>query len=88
MAQEKQSLTLEELIKIADEAYPDGGLVMEYSKDPDGAFGDDLARFIAMELESTFDPEADRQRQLDTAAHTLERAIYELDDVLRAFCES
>ena len=69
-------MKLKTIIKIADKAYGDG-LVEDYfngAQNPD----DTLAQFVAVELESTYEPTLKRQRQLEEAAGYMEAAIIEL----------
>jgi len=76
-------------LQIAINAYPDG-MVAEYVLAQSGKFmdnkygGDGLARFIAAELNETFDPSASKKAQLQEAVRCLDRAIYELNQVIDA----
>jgi hypothetical protein len=80
-------MTLAELIQIADDAYDDG-LVQEYFEDRDGQHGDTLAKFIAMELEDTFDPDLPTEKQIAEAIRLMTSAIRQLQDVVSAFEEA
>jgi hypothetical protein len=76
-------MKLEELIKIADDAYPDG-FVKQYYDDPQGNHGDSLARFIAFEIIETYDEDGTDENQLAQAIHTIANGRDELDRVLEA----
>ena len=80
-------MTMEDLIKLADDAYDDG-LVQEYFEDRDGQHGDTLAKFIAMELEDTFDPDLPTEKQIAEAIRLMTSAIRQLQDVVSAFEEA
>ena len=77
---------IDRLISIASSAYPDG-LVGEYHIDPKGDYGDGLAKFVALELKDTFDPEASDIGQLEEASKAIGRAVKELQDVEAALCD-
>jgi hypothetical protein len=74
-------MTLEELIKVADGAYPDG-LVARAHKGED--VGDTLATFIARELSDTYGPSASDEEQLAEAARVMGNAHREIGEVLEA----
>jgi len=74
---------LRELIKIADEAYDEDGLIMAYHEDPEGNHGDTLAKFIATELAETFEEGTGDVHQLDEAARVMDVALRQLDRVHR-----
>jgi len=74
-------LTLEDIIQIADDAYPDG-LVGRAFKDG-GKIGDTLAEFIANELRETFEGETDVD-QIANACHALRNATLEIGAVTLA----
>ena len=76
-------MKLLEIIKIADEAYGDD-LIMQYHKDRDREHGDSLAKFIAIELEETYDDSTDRQEQLYEARRVMNRALEDVGRVLAA----
>ena len=76
-------MTLQELINVADEAYPDGK-IGEYHSDPSENWGDGLARFIVNELGETFSPEDSSEAQLATAAAAMETAASELHRMIIA----
>lgn len=77
-------LKLKDLIEIADGAYPEG-LVAQYSRNSRANLGDDLAKFVAEELDSTFDPLVPEAEQLCQAARSMEKAASELAKVAKAF---
>jgi len=82
-SKQKTSLTLQQVIDVADKAYPDG-LVGLYHRAPYTCHGDTLAQFIAAELTDTFNTRAGRARQLAEAAHAIANAVRELNSVIRA----
>lgn len=71
------------IIKIVDEAYPDG-LVGQYHAKPTREHGDGLARFIAIELKETFDAKATDLEQLTEAYNKMKSAYDELGAVVSA----
>ncbi len=75
-------MTLDELIDIANAAYPDN-LIRRYHDDPSAELGDGLAQFIASELEGTFDA-TEVSDQLRDAAYTIQNAIDQLQAVVDA----
>ena len=83
-------MTLPELLKAANQGYPDGYLA-EYYDTKTGARkpgrGDTLAEFIVAELIDTFDPGATDDVQIGLATHVLERARTDLFDVIQALRE-
>ncbi len=74
-------MTLDEIIQMADEAYPDG-LVARAHKGEDA--GDTLALFIVRELADTYDPDASDAEQATAASGALGTAIDELQAVCSA----
>ena len=90
----KTTVTIDDIIRVADKAYPDGR-VLAYHQHPKGKHGDTLAEFIAIELRETFtdayvDRDEDEPYLYDDpyvyAAEKLETAISELQaaaDALR-----
>lgn len=80
-------ITLNDIIDIADAAYPDG-LVRLYHDDPHGQHGDTLAKFIAIELRETYYDAATDKRKLDDAYDAIEKAVRELQRVLSAFMDA
>ncbi len=74
-------MTLDEIIQMADEAYPDG-LVARAHKGED--VGDTLALFIVRELTDIYDPDASDAEQAAAARGALETAINELQAVCGA----
>jgi len=73
-------MTLLDIIKVADAAYPDG-LVMQAHKEGRKFQGDTLAEFIARELEDTSDRKANDTEQLYDAHRVMARATWELQQV-------
>jgi hypothetical protein len=82
-------LTIDEIIGIANEAYPDSLIEQNFNKDTKkatcGCKGDGLANFIVRELVDTFDPSAPRKKQLTEAARVMRTAIRELESVAARF---
>lgn len=79
------SLSLLELLEIANEAYPDGFLALYYDRssgNPKEGHGDSLARFIVAELSETFQADLPAEKQLEEARFALERAIEALHEVI------
>ncbi len=74
-------MTLDEIIQVADEAYPDG-LVARAHKGEDA--GDTLALFIVRELGDIYDPDASDAEQAAAASGALETAVNELQAVCGA----
>jgi hypothetical protein len=83
--EQPRSLSLVELLKIANEAYEDGYLA-EYFDPDTGASkagsGDTLAEFIVREIRDTFDSNATRCQQLEEARRVLMNAIDDLEAVI------
>ncbi len=79
------SLTLVELLDLANQGYPDEFLV-EYYDPATGAphlgAGDLLARFIVSELSETLDQNATRAEQLGVARQVLQNTIRDLECVI------
>jgi hypothetical protein len=71
-------MTLDRLMRAADEAYPDG-LVARAHRGEDT--GDTLALFSARELADVHDPDASDTEQAAVACRALEAAIEELQEV-------
>ncbi|MDO8751158.1 MAG: hypothetical protein Q7K03_08450 [Dehalococcoidia bacterium] len=71
------------LIDIASKAYDrdDSELVRNYFDEPDGNHGDTLAKFIAIELQETFDPGLDDGAQLSQASQYMEKAADQLESL-------
>ena len=78
-------MTLEQLIKIADEAYGPDGMVQQYFENPDGEFGDGLARFVAVEIGDTYDGGSSDVEQLEAAVGVMDSAAKQIDAVTAAF---
>ena len=79
-----KSLSLVELLNIANEVYEDGDLAEYY--DPDtgacrAGSDDTLAEFIVREIRDTFDSNATRSAQLEEARRVLMNAIDDLETV-------
>ena len=82
-------MTLDEIIAIADAAYPDGFVARYWNAKRQAVrranLGDTLAQFIVRELKDTFDPQATDAEQIATAAKAIENAASELAAVAAAF---
>jgi hypothetical protein len=81
-------MTKLELMRAANEGYPDG-LLSEYYNDNgdfvrDNNGGDGLAAFIVAELSDTFDPAATDRDQIEEALRVLDRAQRDLMDTANA----
>ncbi len=74
-------MTLDKVIQMADEAYPDG-LVARTHKGED--VGDTLALFIVRELADIYDPDASDAEQAAAARGAMGTAI----DQLQAVCSA
>jgi len=82
------SLTKTDLIKMADEAYPDNLVIQNYDQKkgkPKDAHADTLALFIVRELHETFDEGAPDEKKLYEAFRVLRRACHELAAVRNTF---
>jgi hypothetical protein len=79
-------MTLGKLIDIIDEAYGEDRVKL-YFEDPDGAHGDSLARFIAIEIRETYDPSAATEKQIEEAMRCMSSARGQLEDVIKALVE-
>jgi len=86
-------MKIDQIIEIADKAYPDG-LISQYWDDkkhrPIGDaqaknVGDGLARFIVQELFETFDSMASKENQLNEAKRVMARAVCEIENCCVAF---
>lgn len=80
-------MTLGKLINIIDEAYSGELLVKSYFEDPEGPYGDGLAKFIAHEVKETYDPEATTEEQIQEALRCMSSARNQLSDVIKALSE-
>ena len=85
----KDSMTLDQVITVANEAYPDGrvsanynGILRKAYREPQG---DGLANFIVRELVETFDPKASRADQFRVAARAMMSAAREVHSVASRF---
>ncbi len=74
-------MTLDEIIQMADEAYPDR-LVARAHKGED--VGDTLALFIVRELADVHNPDSSDAEQTAVACRVLETAINELQAICSA----
>lgn len=75
-------MTLEEIIKIADDHYPDG-LIQQAHLGED--VGDGLASFIAAELEETYCEDDDSVAQLSTVITVLDATSRQVDALIKEF---
>lgn len=85
-------MKLIDLMKLANEGYPDGFLDRYYNKQTgefldDGSDSDGLARFIVLELIGTFDHKASSKKQLIEAHRVLSRAMIDLEGVISSLKE-
>jgi len=76
-------MSLDKIINAADQAYPDG-LVALYHDKPKEDHGDTLAKFIAIELAETNDPDRDEKAQIQDAINAMENAQHEIENVINA----
>jgi hypothetical protein len=84
MKHKNRHITLLQLIKAADRGYNQDDVIEMYHRHPKGKHGDELARFIARELQETYDPKASPEDQLQEAIRVIHVATNELDDVSRS----
>lgn len=77
-------MTIEELIKIASDAYDSDDMVLRYFEDPTEAHGDTLAKFVCEELYETFDADGDEDDQYTEAIRVMQSAQRQLQDVVSA----
>lgn len=73
-------MTFDEIVKIADKAYPDG-ITPEYMD------GDGLAEFIYCELKETYDAGAPEEDQVMEAVRVMQVARRQLEAVEDAFLD-
>ena len=79
-------MTFAKLIETAADAYPEGGYtLMPYLEDELADCGDTLALFVFRELKDTYNVNADEAQQLEDAIAVLERAKFDLEDVISEF---
>ena len=78
-------MTLENIIQIANETYPDGLIEQAHLQDGTPGVGDGLAEFIARELADTFDSNASELDQLMEAHKCMDVACKELLAVVSSF---
>ena len=87
----KKRFTVSELIKQASRGYPDDYIYHvcwdRKANCPVTGAGDGLAEYVAIELFETFDADADRDTQLQTAIHVLNTSRQELQDCVNALEE-
>lgn len=83
-------MNLLQLQQLADEAYGDGAMTPYYNQktgkpvmDPNYG-GDTLAKFVAIELAETFEPDDPEEHQLQEAFRVMETAQGEIGDVIAA----
>lgn len=77
-------MKLRDIIKLASDSYSDD-LILQYYEYPDEDHGDGLARFIALELQETYDEDATTQEQIAEAYRVMENAWHQIEDVMVAF---
>ena len=82
---ESPSLSLPDLIDLADRAYNIDNMVRLYSRQPNTNHGDGLAKFVADELADTFDSSLDTHDKLVAAITAVESAVSQLQGVVLAF---
>lgn len=56
-------MTMDRIIQIADAAYGGDNFITKYHNDPDKDHGDTLAKFMAEELEATYNFDASDEEQ-------------------------
>lgn len=85
-------MKFENIIKIADAAYPDGLIQQAFDANKDRgvedelvSVGDGLAEWIARELADTYDSKASSLEQLKEARRVMFRGHTELGGVFHAF---
>lgn len=78
------SLSVKDIIQIADEVYPDGLVGQAAAR---RNVGDGLAKFVATELKETFESHHSDKEKLETAHQAMRNAINELVAVANAFSE-
>ncbi len=80
-------MTLNEIMDVVHEAYPDG-FTRNYwdagQQRPCDCDGDTLAEFIVKELTDTYDASAGDEEQLEEAIRVMERACGQIGDVIEA----
>jgi len=81
-------MTLNELIALADKAYPDSMIERYWDAKKQRVrrnnFGDTLAQFIVGELSDTFDDDNSDEEQLKEAIRVMESAQREIGGVISA----
>ena len=75
-------MRLDTIIKIASAAYDADDLVWQYYKYPRQDHGDGLAKFIAREIEETYDREAPSEVQLAEAIRVMSNAALQVQNVV------
>jgi len=79
----RKSQTLERIISAADQGYGDG-LVLQSHKNPRRFCGDTLAKFVAIELKETFDPDLSPEEQVAEAVRVMTVARKDIQHVIDA----
>lgn len=78
-------MTINELIKMASEVYPDGLVEQAWDMDREEMstdfVGDTLAEFIARELSETFDPTGSTDEHLAEDYRVMDAAVRDLEAV-------
>jgi len=80
-------MTLEKIIDVADQAFPDG-FVRKYYDDPQTEHGDSMARFIAFNIIETYEEDITDEEQLAAAMHCLLNGRDELIAVIEALAKA
>ena len=88
-------MTLGQIIKIADKAYDTlagndykhRGVVKAYFENPDGEFGDGLAKAVAIQLKESYNHEESDEEQLMTAWQTMYAMKDQIEEIVTAFQE-
>jgi len=75
------SQMLEQIIRAADQGYGDG-LVLQSYKNPRKFCGDTLAKFVAIELKDTFDPDLSPKEQVAEAVRAMSVARTDIENVI------
>lgn len=80
-------MTVDEILEIADQVYPDG-IIGLYAADPDGEHGDTLAQFIVREISQTYDESMTDEEQLYEAERVMHTAADEVSAVQQALLDA
>lgn len=83
-------MTKKELQDMAAKGYPDEFTRVYY--DDNGEFtgyapGDSLAMFVVIQIDETYDEEAEDTEQISQAVHVLQNGIRDLESTIRALME-